>query len=237
MFCFFGCEARGIVASPPEMEPETSVLEGEVLTTGLPGESRDFAFLLSVPLVLHWLWRSAWRDFLDQFLKVVEQGIFLWTQYSLMIIYWNLPYEGAGDLGLFWNLCGIYLLPSRPPSMFHGVWELLMHVILWKWGYGRWEVAAVSIQGKGTHCTEKWEREGAYFSESECKVHCVQWSRGRCPRHLHFTVTWIEDVWNQPWGMSICPGEGLPPCPCFWLLKTSWNEWIRKLWYIYAMEY
>ena len=55
MFCFFGCEARGIVAPPPEMEPETSVLEGEVLTTGLPGESRDFAFLLSVPLVLHWL--------------------------------------------------------------------------------------------------------------------------------------------------------------------------------------
>ena len=65
-------------------------------------------------------------------------------------------------------------LPSCPPSMLHGVWELLMPVILWKRGYGRWDVAAVSTQGKGTHCTEKWGREGAYFSESECKVHCVQ---------------------------------------------------------------
>ena len=55
MFWLFGREARGIVAPPPGMEPETSVLEGEVLTTGLPGESRDFAYLLSVPLVLHWL--------------------------------------------------------------------------------------------------------------------------------------------------------------------------------------
>ena len=59
-------------------------------------------------------------------------------------------------------------------TMLHGVWELLMPVILWKRGYGRWDVAAVSTQGKGTHCTEKWGREGAYFSESECKVHCVQ---------------------------------------------------------------
>ena len=53
IFCFFGFKACGIIAPPPGMEPETSVLEGEVLTTGLPGGSHDFALLLSVPLVFH----------------------------------------------------------------------------------------------------------------------------------------------------------------------------------------
>ena len=38
-FFFFGHEACGISAPQPEIEPATPVLEGKVLTTGLPGKS------------------------------------------------------------------------------------------------------------------------------------------------------------------------------------------------------
>ena len=40
MFWFFGREACGILAPQPGIEPATPALEGEVLTTGLPGTSR-----------------------------------------------------------------------------------------------------------------------------------------------------------------------------------------------------
>ena len=39
MFWFFGREARGILAPRPGIEPTSPALEGEVLTTGLPGKS------------------------------------------------------------------------------------------------------------------------------------------------------------------------------------------------------
>ena len=39
LFMFFGCEACGILASQPGIEPVPPALEGEVLTTGLPGKS------------------------------------------------------------------------------------------------------------------------------------------------------------------------------------------------------
>ena len=40
MFWFFGCEACGILAPQPGVEPTPPALEGEVLTTGLPGTSQ-----------------------------------------------------------------------------------------------------------------------------------------------------------------------------------------------------
>ena len=42
MFCFFGHEARGILDLQPGLEPAFPALEGEVLTTGLPGKSLWF---------------------------------------------------------------------------------------------------------------------------------------------------------------------------------------------------
>ena len=40
-FCFvlifFGCEAYGILAPSPGIEPSAPALEGKILTTGLPG--------------------------------------------------------------------------------------------------------------------------------------------------------------------------------------------------------
>ena len=39
IFWFFGHRACGILALQPEIEPAQPVLEGEVLTTGLPGKS------------------------------------------------------------------------------------------------------------------------------------------------------------------------------------------------------
>ena len=38
MFCFFDLEACGILASWPGIDPAPPALEGEVLTTGLPGK-------------------------------------------------------------------------------------------------------------------------------------------------------------------------------------------------------
>ena len=42
MFWFFGGEAREILAPQPGIKPAPSALEGEVLTTGLPGKSLHF---------------------------------------------------------------------------------------------------------------------------------------------------------------------------------------------------
>ena len=39
MFWFFGCKACGILAPWPGIEHTPLALEGEVLTTGLPGKS------------------------------------------------------------------------------------------------------------------------------------------------------------------------------------------------------
>ena len=44
MFWFFGCEACGILAPRPEIEPAPSTLEGKVLTTEPPGKSQIFLF-------------------------------------------------------------------------------------------------------------------------------------------------------------------------------------------------
>ena len=39
MFCFLGPEAWGTLAAKPGIKPIPPALEGEVLTTGLPGKS------------------------------------------------------------------------------------------------------------------------------------------------------------------------------------------------------
>ena len=46
MFWLFGCDACGIPASRPGIEPALSALEGEVLTTGPPGKSQKPSFFL-----------------------------------------------------------------------------------------------------------------------------------------------------------------------------------------------
>ena len=53
MFWFFGCEACGILAPPPRIEPAPPALEGEVLTTGQPGNSPQEPFLNLKPKVQH----------------------------------------------------------------------------------------------------------------------------------------------------------------------------------------
>ena len=47
MFCFFGREACGILAPRPGSELTLPALEGEVLTTGLPGKSSLCYFIIS----------------------------------------------------------------------------------------------------------------------------------------------------------------------------------------------
>ena len=45
MFCFFGCEACGILPSQPGIKPAPPALQGEVLTTGPPEKSLIPVFL------------------------------------------------------------------------------------------------------------------------------------------------------------------------------------------------
>ena len=42
MFWFFGCEACGILAPWPGIEPAPTAPEEELLTTGPPGKSLDY---------------------------------------------------------------------------------------------------------------------------------------------------------------------------------------------------
>ena len=44
-FFFFGRKACGILAPQPGIEPATPALEGDVLTTGPPGKSRDYLLI------------------------------------------------------------------------------------------------------------------------------------------------------------------------------------------------
>ena len=44
MFWFFGCEACGILAPQPGIEPAPPALEGKVLTTGPPRKSLGYRF-------------------------------------------------------------------------------------------------------------------------------------------------------------------------------------------------
>ena len=46
MFWFFGPKAFGILARQPGIEPAPPALEGEVLTTGLPGKSLDILIII-----------------------------------------------------------------------------------------------------------------------------------------------------------------------------------------------
>ena len=50
MFWLFGCEACGILASQPGIEPSPPAVGGEVLTTGLPGKSLMSCFIHKVNL-------------------------------------------------------------------------------------------------------------------------------------------------------------------------------------------
>ena len=51
LFWFFAREACGIPAPRPGTEPAPPTLEGEILTTGLPGKSRELCFILYVSLL------------------------------------------------------------------------------------------------------------------------------------------------------------------------------------------
>ena len=52
MFWFFGPKAGGILAPWPGIKPVPPALEGEVLTTGLPGKSLHLNFFNEVVLTL-----------------------------------------------------------------------------------------------------------------------------------------------------------------------------------------
>ena len=49
MFWFSGPEVCGVLAHWPGIKPAPPALEGEVLTTGLPGKSQKHGFLTTVP--------------------------------------------------------------------------------------------------------------------------------------------------------------------------------------------
>ena len=51
MFWIFGPEACGILAPRPGIKPTPSALEGEVLTTGLPGKSLQLYLVFTTNIV------------------------------------------------------------------------------------------------------------------------------------------------------------------------------------------
>ena len=55
MFWFFVCEARGILAPRPGIEPTPPALEGEVLTTGPPEKSLLLLFIFYLFIWLCWV--------------------------------------------------------------------------------------------------------------------------------------------------------------------------------------
>ena len=62
MFWLFGCKSRGILAPWPVIEPAPSALEGEVLTSGLPGTSLYYLF------IYFYFWPHHWKC------RVFDQG-------------------------------------------------------------------------------------------------------------------------------------------------------------------
>ena len=58
MIWCFGHEARGILAPPPGVEPTLPSLEGDVFTTGSPGQSQSWVFQCKltskIPSVCSW---------------------------------------------------------------------------------------------------------------------------------------------------------------------------------------
>ena len=70
MFWFFGHEACGILAPRPGIEPVPSALEGEVLTTGLPGKSRMHFNTCKFSLNIRILFASIQTDKNDLFLAM-----------------------------------------------------------------------------------------------------------------------------------------------------------------------
>ena len=62
MFHFFGHEASEILAPRPGIEPTPPALEGQVLITGPPGQSRaETSLHHTSPTSVYWTWQ------LDQF--------------------------------------------------------------------------------------------------------------------------------------------------------------------------
>ena len=51
MFCFFDCEAWGILAPGLGVEPVSAALEGKVLTTGPSGKSQVNTFMKWVVII------------------------------------------------------------------------------------------------------------------------------------------------------------------------------------------
>ena len=70
MFWFLGHETCGIIAPQPGIEPSPPELEGEVLTTGLPGKSQIVQVLtwrkkLALPCVSSALGGGGWGVTVD----------------------------------------------------------------------------------------------------------------------------------------------------------------------------
>ena len=82
MFWFFGCEACGILAPRPGIEPVPPALEGEVLTTVLPRKSLLSLFILVITI------SRAYIGFEHVF--YLEIGLFWfgrWCFYFFVLVY------------------------------------------------------------------------------------------------------------------------------------------------------
>ena len=74
MFWLFGLEACGILASWPEVEPTSSAMESEVLTTGPLGKSPQFLSGSGIPLL--WLWFALYpHNKAPQQVRLISYGI------------------------------------------------------------------------------------------------------------------------------------------------------------------
>ena len=121
-FGFFGCEACGILDPPPGIEPTPSALEGEVLTTGLPGKSQAFCFctwkMNLLTTIYRWGMGCAWNG-----------EVFPW---HFSFCFFQKKTHGQGVIFLYYSrfLCIIYMMllpqilhlelsiPSNPQESF-----------------------------------------------------------------------------------------------------------------------
>ena len=72
MFWFFGHKACGILAPRPGIKRAPPALEGEVLTTGLPGKSSDSEF--NQGKTPHTLYRPTGTYWVQESLVLLERG-------------------------------------------------------------------------------------------------------------------------------------------------------------------
>ena len=84
LFWFFGREACGILAPRPGIEPTPPVLEGEVLTTGLPGRGPVEVFLIF------------WNKLSSELMYFLTHNLLMGIQRFYFFIQINLQYFGGG---------------------------------------------------------------------------------------------------------------------------------------------